>query len=218
MSDEFHIFETMKWVPGSENEQAGFPLGHAHFRRMQASARSLGVPFRPKDLHLALENAVYNKIVPQRVRVAIYESSRIDVIVSDFMATPADTIWRLQVADTRLSRDDSWLRHKTSNRALYDSDRATFCTGGQAVCDELIYLNQDDQVCEGSITSIFVGDVDAVLRTPALDCGLLPGVLRGQMLMDGRAVEAELTLDALRAAPQIFVGNALRGLIPAVLA
>ena len=218
MHDEFHIFETMKWIPGSEDEQAGFPLGHAHFRRMQSSARSLGVPFRPKDLHLALENAVHDKIVPQRVRVAIYESSRIDVEVSDFVANAADTIWRLQLAETRLSRDDSWLRHKTSNRALYDADRAAFCVGDQAVCDELIYLNQDGHVCEGSITNIFVGDGAGPYRTPALDCGLLPGVLRGQMLMEGRAIEAELTVDALRAAPHIFVGNALRGLIPAKLA
>ncbi|TIX08761.1 MAG: hypothetical protein E5V41_32760, partial [Mesorhizobium sp.] len=52
---------------------------------------------------------------------------------------------------------------------------------------------------------------------PRLDCGLLPGVLRGELLDEGRAAEAIYTLDDLKAARAVYVGNSLRGLIPAKL-
>jgi hypothetical protein len=45
--------------------------------------------------------------------------------------------------------------------------------------------------------------------------GLLPGVLREQLISEGRAREAALTLDDL--AGGFWIGNALRGLMRAVL-
>ena len=42
----------------------------------------------------------------------------------------------------------------------------------------MILLNQRGEVCEGTITNIFVDIGEPVLVTPALTCGLLPGVLR----------------------------------------
>ncbi len=56
---------------------------------------------------------------------------------------------------------------------------------------------------------------DGVLATPPMSRGLLPGVLREQLIEQGRAVEAELTeFDLARG---FLIGNALRGLIPARL-
>ncbi|MBC7158447.1 MAG: hypothetical protein H5U21_00135, partial [Porphyrobacter sp.] len=45
--------------------------------------------------------------------------------------------------------------------------------------------------------------------------GLLPGVGRRRLIEEGRAMEAELTLDDLAAG--FWIGNALRGLTRAVL-
>ncbi|TIT17894.1 MAG: hypothetical protein E5W86_22370, partial [Mesorhizobium sp.] len=66
-------------------------------------------------------------------------------------------------------------------------------------------------------TNLFADFGDGVLATPRLDCGLLPGVLRGELLDEGRAAEAIYTLDDLKAARAVYVGNSLRGLIPAKL-
>ena len=55
-----------------------------------------------------------------------------------------------------------------------------------------------------------------MLLTPPLACGLLPGVLRARLLREGRAREAVLRPADL-AARRLFVGNSLRGLIPARL-
>ena len=47
-------------------------------------------------------------------------------------------------------------------------------------------LNERGEVCEGTITSVFVDIGDGALLTPPLRCGLLPGVLRGEMLDAGK--------------------------------
>ena len=98
------------------------------------------------------------------------------------------------------------LRHKTTDRGFYDDARR----GSGAF--EVVLERPDGQVTEGSFTSVFV-ERDGVLLTPPLSAGLLPGVLRARLIDEGRAREAELTLGDL--AGGFFVGNALRGLIPA---
>jgi para-aminobenzoate synthetase/4-amino-4-deoxychorismate lyase len=53
------------------------------------------------------------------------------------------------------------------------------------------------------------------LLTPPVSRGLIPGILRGKLIDEGKAVEAELTPADLE--DGFFVGNIVRGLIPARL-
>ncbi|MGB8622576.1 MAG: aminotransferase class IV, partial [Paracoccaceae bacterium] len=106
-----------------------------------------------------------------------------------------------------------WLGVKTTRRALYDAARAALPDG----LDELLYLNQRGEVCEGTITNIFF-ETGQGLLTPPLSCGLLPGVLRAELLAQGRAREAVLRPADLGTARAVFVGNSLRGLIRAEIA
>jgi 4-amino-4-deoxychorismate lyase len=125
------------------------------------------------------------------------------------------TVWKLQIATTRLDSSDPLLRHKTTLRATYAAARAEFL---REEADEVILLNHDGMVCEGTITTVFLDMGGPTLVTPALSCGLLPGILRGEMLDQGKASEALITPETLVAAKHVFVGNSLRGLIRARLA
>ncbi|MGJ3628822.1 aminotransferase class I/II-fold pyridoxal phosphate-dependent enzyme [Sphingomonas sp. MMS24-JH45] len=78
-----------------------------------------------------------------------------------------------------------------------------------------MFVAPDGALTEGSFTSLFV-ERDGMLLTPAAGVGLLPGVLRGELIDRGRAVEARLTAADL--AGGFLVGNAVRGLLPAILA
>ena len=213
---DFHIFETMRWRPASEFDPGGFDRGNAHLRRMASSARRFDMPFDPHAIHATLDNELSGFLDDKRVRVALYEDGELDVKVAA-APLPVTTKWRLGLADTKLDAGDMWLRHKTSNRSLYDEDRATFCSGDMPQFDELIYRNQRDELCEGTITSFFVDDGSGILKTPPLECGLLPGILREKLLQNDKAVEAVLTLDDARRAEGVFLGNSLRGLILAEL-
>ena len=69
-------------------------------------------------------------------------------------------------------------------------------------------------VTEGAFTNIFVKGEGALL-TPPLSRGLLPGVLRAELIANGSATEADLRPSDL--ANGFFIGNASRGLIAARL-
>jgi para-aminobenzoate synthetase/4-amino-4-deoxychorismate lyase len=77
-----------------------------------------------------------------------------------------------------------------------------------------VFVRDDGQVTEGSITNLFV-ERDGHLLTPPAAAGLLPGILRRALLDEGRAIEAAIMVDDL--ADGFLIGNSLRGLMPARL-
>lgn len=103
---------------------------------------------------------------------------------------------------------------KTTARDFYDGERERICALNSA--DEVIFQNADGQICEGSFTSLFIKK-DGKLLTPKRSCGLLPGILREGLLDEGKVIEAILSMEDLKHADNIFVGNSLRGLLPAIL-
>lgn len=106
---------------------------------------------------------------------------------------------------------DPRLAHKTTDRALYDRARAALPAG----VDEYLFLNERGEAAEGTITTLFF-DLGDGLRTPPLSSGCLPGCLRAELLATGRAREEPLPASLLPRA-KLWMGNSLRGLIPAVL-
>ena len=80
----------------------------------------------------------------------------------------------------------------------------------RACADEMIFRNERGELTEGARSNIFVRRAEHLL-TPPLSAGLLPGVLRAELLDSGRCEEAVLTEDDLKAG---FFGNSLRGIDP----
>lgn len=205
----FELIETMRWEP-----QAGFLRGGRHLARLEASAAALGFGFDHEIVELSLRRAATGDAA-LRVRVALSADGGVDVTTQPFAPLAPDAVWAIRIAVTRLDSSNQLLSHKTTRREAYDRARAEF---SREEADEMILLNQAGNVCEGTITNIFVDPGDGgPLRTPALACGLLAGVLRGEMLERGEAVETMLSLDDLNAASKLWLGNSLRGLIAAKL-
>ncbi|MGB4826794.1 MAG: aminotransferase class IV, partial [Paracoccaceae bacterium] len=119
---------------------------------------------------------------------------------------PAKDAWRLGLAAARLVSGDPWLSVKSTNRTVYDVARAALAAGR----DEVLFLNERGEVCDGTIVSVFF-DRGQGMRTPPLSCGLLPGVLRAELAFPEEVLRAR-DLPKVR----LWVGNSLRGLIPAV--
>jgi len=205
----FELIETMRWEP-----LGGFLRGDLHLARLEASATALGFGFDREIVGQALQRAAIGNAA-LRVRLALSVDGGVDVTTQPFAPLSPDAVWTIRVARTRLDSSNQLLRHKTTRREAYDRARAEF---SREEADEMILLNKAGNVCEGTITSIFVDLGDGgPLRTPALACGLLAGILRSEMLERGEAVETILSLDDLNGASRLWVGNSLRGLIAAKL-
>jgi 4-amino-4-deoxychorismate lyase len=105
-----------------------------------------------------------------------------------------------------LSSSDPWLGIKSTRRTAYDRARAALPPG----LDEVVFANERAEVCDGSITTLFF-DRGAGMRTPPLASGLLPGVLRAEL-----ACPEDVLLVRDLPHVRLWLGNALRGLAPAV--
>lgn len=206
---DFELIETMRWQPGQ-----GFLRFDRHLARLYGSAAELGFACDPQKVGEMLRNAVDRPDMALRTRLVLSRSGKVTVSTLPYEPHAADKVWRLQPARVRLDSSETLLRHKTSRRDTYQRARAEYLISR---ADEVLLANERGEICEGTITNLFADFGDGALATPRLDCGLLPGVLRGELLDEGRAREAIYTLDDLKSAKALFVGNSLRGLIPARL-
>ncbi|THV21520.1 aminotransferase class IV family protein [Peteryoungia ipomoeae] len=203
---DFSLIETMRWQP-----DAGFLRLDQHLRRLSRSADALG--FRqPQDVKNRLTKEI-SGTTALRVRLVMTYRGKMEITATPFEPLPEDTVWRVRVAKTRLQSEDSLFRHKTSRREPYEAARAEF---SKEDADEVILLNERDEVCEGTITNLFAEADDNMLLTPPLTSGLLPGVLRAELIRERKARGEVLKIDDLRRR-KLFVGNSLRGLIRAEL-
>ena len=96
--------------------------------------------------------------------------------------------WTYRIAEARVQSADALQRHKTDWRDLYERE-----SGGG---DEIFFLNEQGHLAEGARSNIFVARGD-VLLTPPLTAGALNGRLRAELLKQGLAREADLTVEQL---------------------
>jgi len=113
----------------------------------------------------------------------------------------------------RVRSSDPMLRHKTSWRPVHDAAAQEAAAAG---CFDVLLTNERGELTEGARTNLFL-EMLGRLRTPSLDAGVLPGILRSRLLAEGRAVEAVLHREDLDRADAIYVGNSARGLLRALL-
>lgn len=204
---DFSLIETLRWEP-----DAGFLRLEQHMRRLSRSADALGfrLPVKPEA---ALKEAVGGS-KPMRVRLTMNFRGKIEVTATPFEPAEENTIWRIRIAEkTRMKSDDPLYRHKSSKRELYDAARAEF---SKDEADEVLLLNERGELCEGTFTNIFVQGADGIFITPPLTSGLLPGILRADLIRERKARADVLKPENLLNRP-LFVGNSLRGLIRAEL-
>ena len=198
-----HFIETVYYDSAEGYRHIG-----RHIARLARAAKM------PQHMDAALDalaryNPVYN---PARVKLTLGEDGTAAIMDSPFIALK--TPLRLAISKYALTATRQETAHKSSRRDFYDGERARISTLND--CDEILFLNKDNQLCEGSFTSLFI-EKNGQIFTPQQESGLLPGILRADMLASGQAVQAVLTRDDLLTADHIFMGNSLRGLMAATV-
>jgi para-aminobenzoate synthetase/4-amino-4-deoxychorismate lyase len=199
----FDLIETMRFDP-----HEGLYELDRHLARMKRSADAFGFAFDRHHARNELQAATFFLREARRLRLLLSSSGAL-AIESRPLPTAPDGPVEVALAPLPVEPEDFRLRHKTSDRRFYDEAREAAGTF------EVVFVDGDGVLTEGSFTSLFV-ERGGRLLTPPLGRGLLPGVLREVLLEDGRAEEADLRAEDLEKG--FFVGNAVRGLIRAVLA
>lgn len=212
--DTFALLETFS----SSTDEATRRL---HYRRLERSAKAFGLDLADLSLssrhaelveaqlklHAALRQAQGDELV--RIRLSLNGEISITYAPLDRMREPLP----ICLASRRVRSDDPFLRHKTSWRPLHEAAMAEATARG---CFDALLCNERDELTEGARTNLFF-EIDGRFWTPPLACGLLPGILRERIVSEARVSERAVTLDELRCADAIYVGNSARGLLRAQL-
>ena len=208
----FSLFETMAWHQGESEGLAGYLLLERHLERMATSAARLGFAFDRSAAERLLARHAEGFAAARRVKLTLDPHGALHLEAREM--PPAPLRWKVALADVAVDAGDPLLAHKTTRRALYDDTRARLA--GENGCDEVLFVNRDGYLTEGSFTNLFIAR-NGRLLTPALRHGLLPGTLRAALIDSGRAYEADLRVEDLEGAERIYLGNSLRGLVESVI-
>jgi para-aminobenzoate synthetase/4-amino-4-deoxychorismate lyase len=210
MQAEFELFETMY-----ATRDDGVRHLDRHLLRLAASAAYFGFVFDEGKIRAALHAAcaAFDDASARRLRFALRQDG--SHTIQSAALTPLVEPVHILLAEEATDGRDLFLRHKTTIRTAYD---AAWRAAEQQGAFDKVFCNAQGQVTEGGRSTLFV-KLQGQWYTPPLSSGLLPGVMRSVVLDDPRwnAQERSLTLEDLRNAEQIFVCNALRGVVPAVI-
>lgn len=199
----FDLIETMRFDP-----EQGIERLDLHIARMRASAQTLDFSFDRHAVRNELQAATFRLRDAKRVRLLLAKSGAVAIEISDLPPAPPGPV-AVSVVPLPVDRTDFRLVHKTSDRAFYDEARTAAGTF------EVVFTDPDGFLTEGSFTALFV-ERDGCLLTPPLSRHLLASTLRSELIEAGRAKEADLRPDDL--ACGFYIGNAIRGILPARLA
>jgi para-aminobenzoate synthetase/4-amino-4-deoxychorismate lyase len=221
-------------APATPCGGGGFQRLEAHLQRLLSSAAWFGFAADEARLRAALaetaaaqtaaaQTAAATRTPPRkrgvraaaptaavfRVRLLLARDGAVRCEAFPLEDDPPEVVVRL--AERPIAGDPELLSHKTTERSAYDA----FADLPAGVFDTLLF-NSRGELTEFTRGSFFLEE-NNVLLTPPIRCGLLPGVLRAELLASGRAREALLTRERLAAGGRLWFGNSLRGLIPARL-
>lgn len=203
---EFRLLETMRWTRAD-----GIFLREEHLRRLMGSARYFGFILDEEALRAALAREIV--VADGHAGVLRLVLDRFGSWTLEIRPLPPSTPARIALARTPVDPRDPFLYHKTTRREVYERARTEVAARG---VDDAVLWNDQGQVTEATIANLVV-ELDGALLTPALACGLLPGVLRGHLLEEGRVREGIVRVEDLGRANRLWLVSAVRGWREAVV-
>ena len=206
------LFETIKVVGGK------LVFFDGHVARLGRSAPVLGLKLESDGVQLRArceQVIAVNGLVDGNVKVILFqdEGGAGEIVLARAGLYPAAFYER----GFRLKTEAAGARgalagHKTLN---YFENIAAKRRAATAGFDEPVFVDAAGLLLEGATTNIFAV-IEGRVLTPPADGRILPGVVRGQVLrsLGNRAAEKLISLEQLHGADEVFVSNALLGVMP----
>ena len=201
-----------------------------HCQRLQQGCERLHIPVpdmnllrQEIDTVAACEDCVIKVIITRGVRTRGYRFDHHDTSTSRIVyKSPCPQIpeeyyqhgIELGVSEFRLADNEILAGLKHLNRL----EQVMACYEWPPECAELLMLNHQGQVIEGTMSNIFIQSADG-WKTPILKNSGINGVLREWILANASQLNIEcsqqtLSLDDIKQAQSIFVCNSVIGVWP----
>ncbi len=210
----------------------------AHWKRLDNSLKGLAlkVPWSHAALTRAVQAVIKaNKLKESLIRITIsrgpgaqmgYDPSTCKTptltVLPSHVRSDLDVLWKkgVKVSIANIRRN--------STRSLTPAVKHTNCLNGilakmeslKKGAFEGVFLNLEDDIVEGTISNIFAVK-DGMIRTPALECGLLDGVTRRAIIEVAKTegipvVETHLKVFEILQADEVFLTSTTMEAMPVV--
>ncbi|MFH1879113.1 MAG: aminotransferase class IV [Candidatus Omnitrophota bacterium] len=203
----FRLIESILW------EDGGYFLLERHLDRIEKSAGYFRFRFDrgAADEVLRTISLSFGEPEKYKIRLLLDPDGGYEINSEVISVIPAPV--KVIVSEKRIDKKNVFLYHKTTERALYDSELEKYRTKGFF---DVIFLNQENEVTEGAVTNILI-EKDGVYFTPPVSCGLLPGVYRDHLLrsQELKLEEKIIHPEDIRKAGKLFIINSVRKILPA---
>ena len=219
----FELLETLRW-----QSDVGFVLLTRHLERLLDSARyfdfSCDLDVARSELAACVaasaEDCVARRgadgALARRVRLLLSRTGDVTCSaqpLADAMlaasATRAAPV-ALTLATVPIDERDVFLLHKTTRRGMYERALAAAQIQDGGIGDVLLW-NSAGEITETTIANVVV-EIDGERVTPPVECGLLAGTLRAELLATGQIREARVTIaDVRERATRLWLINSVRG-------
>lgn len=159
-----------------------------HMKRLKNSADKLGFKFNEDLYNIPIEKDGI-------LRILLLKNGEFECEYKSLTGIPFDTVI---VSPVKVNSLFPFLYHKTTFRPYYNNINE-------------IFFNEKGELTENSIANIVI-EKNNKMYTPPIECGLLNGVYRQKLLLEGKLIEKKLYLDDLRSADNIYCINSVRGM------
>lgn len=203
----FRLLETLRWT-----RQDGYALLKEHLRRLTRSADYFDYTVDSNAINGRLQAAASGFTADAyRVRLLINRDGAMSLETQQLDAREVVLPARVCLAPHPVNSQDVFLYHKTTQRAVYDTMRAS-CPG----FDDVILWNERDEITESCLANVVV-ELDGERVTPPISSGLLAGTYREWLLEQGLVRERVILRDELPHCTALWLVNSVRGEMRAIL-
>lgn len=200
---KFELLESLLWNPNQ-----GYFLLDRHLERLERSADYFDFSLSLTEVCQALQTlSMTFGTIAQKVRLTVSGDGSLTLEAQTLDHGILKIGTSVGIATKPIDAQIPFLYHKTTYRLPY-----TMALESQPEYQDVLLWNEKGEMTESTIANMAI-DTPTGLITPPLECGLLPGTFRAQLIASGKIREELITLEDLRNTQTLFLINSIRGWI-----
>jgi para-aminobenzoate synthetase/4-amino-4-deoxychorismate lyase len=197
----FDLIESILWTP-----DGGYTLLDRHLARVSDSAEYFVIPIDLAALKNQLAIAASElPLTAHKVRVNVTQSGETSIAATPLSEIPLPPTMRVTLAAQPVDTANIFLYHKATRREAYQAARSS-----RPGFDDVLLWNERGEITESTIANVVV-ELNGHCYTPPIECGLLGGTLRADLIERGLICERVITKDELLSATRLWLINSVRG-------
>lgn len=201
MQRDFQLIESFGLTDGQ------YFVYDQHLKRLQQSAEHFGFKVDLSRIEGELRRLQQaHSENSWKVRLLLHRDGTIETEAAKIHSLPEGLA--ADVAEEPVDLSSPFLYHKTTNRDIYMKHKS----GSPGIFDTLLW-NIHREITEFTIGNLVV-KLNGRLLTPPVECGLLNGTFRMQLLKEGTIQEEKILLDDLPHCSDVWLINSVRQWVP----